>query len=158
MEEKKEASLFSNILNLVLRRKKFLVYPEFQIRFIGYIMGVAFTVALIFLLINIYFYYQSLNMAKTLGMNMEIDFLHFLVRQNLLITIGAIVGACLSALVVAFAGLFLSHRLVGPLIRFRNVMNAYIEEGKTEHLEFRKDDFFKEFAELYNKLVNKKGH
>jgi nitrogen fixation/metabolism regulation signal transduction histidine kinase len=64
-----------------------------------------------------------------------------------------IVTAIIVAIFIIAYGVFLSHRVAGPLYR----MNRYLEEntGKVNpgELRFRKGDYFPELAENFNNYI-----
>ncbi|GEM_PF-4281496 len=59
--------------------------------------------------------------------------------------------------VVSFFVLFaaiLSHKLIGPIYNLKHHLRN-IKEGRTsEHIKFRKDDFFLDLAEEFNSLLD----
>lgn len=47
----------------------------------------------------------------------------------------------------------LTHRFAGPVVRLRRVTRQLAEGCEVEHLQFRKGDFWKEWAEEFNRLA-----
>jgi signal transduction histidine kinase len=52
-------------------------------------------------------------------------------------------------------GLYLTNRIAGPLYRLKKQMENLLEGKDAEDLQFRKNDFFKEFSGLFNRLAEK---
>jgi hypothetical protein len=58
---------------------------------------------------------------------------------------------------LVIGGIFLSHRVAGPLYRLQIFLHQ-MAESKNQHLKelhFRKSDFFPELADAYNLVVKK---
>lgn len=58
---------------------------------------------------------------------------------------------------IIFYGLYLTNRIAGPIYKLKIHMEKLAEGQEVEDIAFRKNDYFKELAELFNKLnkVNK---
>lgn len=52
-------------------------------------------------------------------------------------------------------GLYFTNRIAGPLYRLKVQMENLIAGKDVGELEFRKNDYFKELADLFNQIVKK---
>ncbi len=55
--------------------------------------------------------------------------------------------------IVGYFGLILSNRVVGPIFRLVKSMEEFEETGNYQEIRFRKNDYFKEIAVSYNKIM-----
>lgn len=63
--------------------------------------------------------------------------------------------ALVVALLLLFGGLYLSHRIAGPVHRMKKELQKMASENPVtlNPIHFRKNDFFPELAETFNALV-----
>lgn len=137
-------------------RRKFLINKDFQFPFIARILFInLFIMGILFIGIYVIFYRFNF-LGSELGFDAAHPYFRFVQEQFMMI--GALfLGAALSSsLVIGVYGVFLSHRIVGPLenlkIRFKQNMDVGPEAHKTK---FRKDDFFHDLAQAYNEHIDK---
>ncbi len=52
-----------------------------------------------------------------------------------------------------YFGLVVSNQIVGPIFRLVRNMEEFESTGKFEQIKFRKNDYFKEIAVSYNKIM-----
>ena len=71
-----------------------------------------------------------------------------------IITIFAIVSA-VHVPIFAYESIKLSHRFVGPMVRFRAATRDVIEGRTPRPVKLRTDDFWQEFAVDFNKMLAK---
>lgn len=60
-----------------------------------------------------------------------------------------------SIIVIATLFLFFTHRVVGPVYRFKRCMQAIADKDLTERISLRRFDEFNDFAAVYNDTLNK---
>jgi len=136
-------------------RRKYLIYPKFQLTLMG-----ANSLVMIFVYVTTYLgvkigYNQlriegEMNQLATDGMNLSlITAQSNLVYEHLFICF--IVGFVISNLAL----LFISHKVVGPIYRLMKILNEIEESGTIIPVSFRKDDFFQELTEVVNRTLNK---
>ncbi len=58
-------------------------------------------------------------------------------------------------LLAVFMGFTIKHRVFGPIHRIVKHMEAFGETGATTVLNLRKDDYFKDIAVSYNKMLTR---
>jgi hypothetical protein len=58
-------------------------------------------------------------------------------------------------LVLTFLGIYVTNKAAGPVYRLRKNMQTIAEGGPVENVGFRKDDFFLDLAEDYNRVLER---
>ncbi|MBI4050918.1 MAG: methyl-accepting chemotaxis protein [Elusimicrobia bacterium] len=61
-------------------------------------------------------------------------------------------------LITCLAGIIYSHRLAGPIYHFKRVIEETLQGKKPETIILRKNDEFKDLAEVLNQLLQKFHH
>lgn len=134
-------------------RKNFLINPRFQLNYIKHTVNLMLLVVVIFYAANLYHFWDFKKRGLEAGLPQDHIFFKFLQQQQSSMEIVFIVTAIIVAIFIIAYGVFLSHRVAGPLYR----MNRYLEENKGKdnpsELRFRKGDYFPELAENFNKYV-----
>ena len=116
------------------------IQPGFQRRMILFWMLQAFVVTFFTCLITIGWTFFYIN--PTLS-----GYTTIFVRPALLIS--AVVGFVISCL----AGLFYSHRIAGPIYRFKNTIDEVLEGKSPGIIVLRRHDELKDLATSLNKLL-----
>ena len=142
----------------MMRRKKFLIYPSFQLVLIfGGVVGIIACFGM-----SVALFASAFSEMKELGVKAGFGadhaYFHFLSMQasDLFRKLGA---ALLFALLfnVGFL-LWISHRVVGPVIGLNGYLIRYQEAKakgeKIEPIAFRKKDFFHDLVSNVNKALN----
>lgn len=130
------------------RRRQILINPQFQIRFIIYLN------VILFVCLSLYSWIilsvgESLVDANLLTEGKAIE-----LQQRILPYI-LIVHAVIH-IVMTVVMLFVSHRIAGPLIRFRNVIMSLIKNDYlSKPFNTRKFDYFDDLKDELNKLNQK---
>jgi len=137
------------------RRKKLLINPSFQLRFMGYI-GLALFIGLSVLYVSNFYYYDLLIAeGNDLGLDPDHPYFSFIDDQRTLLTqVYLGVSSVVFILLMAF-GLVLSHRIAGPLHHMQRVMRLVRHsEGGGARVHLRKGDFFPEFEDIINETID----
>ena len=124
------------------RRKKWLIDPSFQLVYIMniYLLAAAFAVAGS----AVYMFYTWTSMESGLE-KMGIE-------SNLPIFVMGF--AFLIFLIAPFLCVFLSHRVVGPVFKFRKSIKKIIAGDRDFQVTLRQMDNFKEVAEEFNDMIH----
>ena len=133
-----------------MRRKKFLLDRGFQLTVIGYFLIVAFiTAAIHFALVQFMF---SSFMAEGLRLGLPADhaYYSFINMQRGEFLWYSLLSTAALTIVLSLMGLFLSHRIVGPIYKMRKYMKREAASKKRPLLSFRKRDFFLDLASDFN--------
>jgi len=136
-------------------RKVLLIDPKFQLRFLSFTMGILIIV-MVTLYISISIFFANFrNLALDLGIEARNPLFYFLHTQqskmNLLLGILFLV----LTLIFLIWGLFVSHRIAGPIYRLKKELIHYLETGKQKKIFLREKDYFSDLADLISKVINK---
>ncbi|MCM8767035.1 MAG: hypothetical protein NC901_03110 [Candidatus Omnitrophica bacterium] len=135
------------------RRKRYLINKPVQFIFSGITI---YLIIIVIMLVGGLTYYITLNtILNQLEIENKIINAYEIVR-NINIILVKRIGILLSILI--FLTFYLEirflHRIVGPLYRIEKVINEISEGKEVEKIKLRKKDFFKQFAETVNKLID----
>ena len=139
-------------------RKKYLIYPAFQVPLIiGGFLGVSVCAALLISLIN-----SSLVEFMTLGTNAgfppDHPYFQLLTAQQKIVFWKLTIGVVISLLFNGLFFLWLSYRLVAPISKLKDYLTQYCEENPkgiaTPPLMFRRHDFGVDLVRLINKALD----
>lgn len=140
------------------RRKKYLIYPEFQVKIIA-LHGL--TIGLIFLLFwgGLTWQYHHLTTQGTLAhLPSDHSYFRFLQYQKSLAIKWLLTVSCIGLGIYTYAVLTLTSRLAGPIVRLKEHFQSIRENGKPiADLEFRKGDFFQELPQEINNALKGKS-
>lgn len=131
-------------------RRQFIINPDFQYRMIGstVFMGVLLVAALYF--VNLYFFNRFITQGLAMGLPEDHVYFRFIAQQKAAMSQGyAGVAACVLVFLTGW-GVFISHRIAGPVYRLCTDLKAIAKEGVTRKLAVRKNDFFPELADAIN--------
>ena len=144
-------------MNLKIKRfrTQFLIYPQFQLKFI-FINSLVMLAAFGFVGLQFYRSFQNLMMVGyKSGLDSSNPYFRFLkFEQNHLLSylvIGFAAGFVLSSL----TALVLSQKLAGPIVRLTGYFRNWTQSSDLPELSFRKGDFFSELPPLINKALSK---
>lgn len=136
-------------------RRKYLIEPDFQIKFLNFItLGVVLNLFL-YVLSNLFVFYKLTSFAQTARDELNIDTLNLIesLSQDQLVIL-----LLSSLLISAFSygvGLVMTNRAAGPLYRINKQLDEYNETGKFVKISLREKDFFKETADKINKAIER---
>ncbi len=136
-------------------RRRLLINKKFQLSFLTYLIVTELAVVVIFYAANWYFFHRFGRLGQSAGLPENHVFFQFLRDQakamNLIYGVTAIVAITFHVC----AGMVLSHRVAGPLLRLRNHLNGVADGKPDSPVSFRKKDYFQELAEAYNRRFKK---
>ncbi len=125
------------------RRKKVIVKKEFQLRFTAIILIVAIIVAnLVGGLV-----YGMLTGGKMLDLIQK--WFSIPDPEDAILPV-IILAEMLSIVIVSVLGIYLSHKIAGPLFRLERVIRQLGDGDLSEHVKLREGDEFVELADAYN--------
>ena len=136
-------------------RKKFLINRRFQLTIIGFSVGLAFFAVAILYLENMFLLDHLFDKETQDIVFADSAMMQFIEEERSKIHQALGVAAATILVLIAVGGLFLSHRVAGPVYRLQTHMEDIIAGKTRERLSFRKKDFFPELAETYNALLDK---
>ncbi len=138
------------------KRKIILINPKFQLKISAYFAFLTVLNIAIFYACIRYFFQVFVNMGQEIGLPNNHVYFMFMEDQMLTMNIVFLISSIITIGLLMLFGVFISHKIAGPLYRFCNHLND-IADGKKEasEIRFRDGDFFQEVAESYNKTLNK---
>lgn len=135
-------------------RTRYLIQPKFQLLFSAILVGIALLSALLVgFTIYLLIYMNNLTFVKY-NLHMTPEFLTLLHKQGRIVVMAWIGSFSVVAVALFVTGIFLSHRMAGPLFAFTREMRKLKEGDLSAHLEFRKKDEFKELKIPFNQWVD----
>ncbi len=136
------------------KRKVFLINKSFQLSIIGWFSILSMSTIMIFYFTIFHFFYKFKNEAISAGLPPGHVIFTFLNEQKSVMDQVFIVTAVIASLVILIGGLFLSHKIAGPLHRFTQHLKTHPKKN-TPPVKFRKDDYFMEIQDAFNDYLNK---
>ena len=135
------------------KRKVLLINPRFQLTFLMYMIVIALTIILVLYVANVYFFKRSYEAGQRLGLPPDHIYFTFIDNQRGAMRWIFALASGVTVINLAFWGLYLSHRVAGPIFRLRKHM-ADMADGRTDkEVGFRSRDFFPELADSFNQFV-----
>lgn len=131
-------------MECIVLRKKFLINKPFQYKIILVIS------LIVIFSINIS---GSLIYAFLTGM---IDISSFIpIENDNIILPSIIISQIISIVFIIITGIFFTHTMAGPIYRFEKAIELVSEKDLTVEFKLRKNDEFKNLADLINNMVKK---
>ncbi|MBL7543462.1 MAG: hypothetical protein JNL11_06575 [Bdellovibrionaceae bacterium] len=131
-------------------RRKYLIEPNFQIKFLNFItLGIVINLFM-YVLSNLFLFYRLtsfVNGAHGAYSEETVSLIEDLSRDQLYILLFS------SLLITLFSygvGLVMTHRVAGPLFRINKNLDDYNSTKKFSKIVLREKDFFKETADKIN--------
>ena len=131
--------------------KNFLIYPEFQARLIFLMIGLcAITPVILFIVQQV-----SFQHLYQVGLDSQIPKSHpyfvFMEQFQSKFYQALAVSVVISIVLSIAAGLVISHRVSGPLVKMREFFIRVGKDPKSDQaITFRDSDFFRDLAASYN--------
>lgn len=132
------------------RRKILLINPRFQLSFIGFTLAVSMATTAIFYGAIYYFFWRFRSLGLAVGLPPDHVFFRFIDQQQVVLNWGFVVVTLVAISVLVLCGLYMSHRVAGPLYRLLGHMKRVAAGETTENVKFREKDYFQELADAYN--------
>lgn len=139
-------------------RKKFLIYPRFQIALVtGNLVVIScMSGAVMLAVFRSYQYLHEQGLA--VGLSVDHPYFRFVDLQSRLVYQALGVAFFLGALLSVLITLLISQRLVGPIHRLREYFRAIADGGDIQPLAFRKKDFFADLPDTINRALGRWKH
>ena len=102
-----------------------------------------------------YFFFKFNKLGTSIGLSADHVFFKFLGEQKHSMDLVFLVTGIVCFLILIIAGLYISHRVAGPLYRLHKHMNDVADGKTTNEVKFRNKDYFPELAEAYNKQLKR---
>lgn len=136
-------------------RKILLINPPFQLSIIGQFALLAMAIAVVYYASTAYFFMQMSEQAQAAGLAPNHVFYRFIDEQRVLLNKIFIGSTGLAIVMTILGGLWLSHRVAGPLHRLVQYLRTQRPASDSANLEFRKGDYFPEIEAAMNEFIKK---
>ena len=135
--------------------RTYLINPKFQWRviFFGVSIG-GFVLALTYVFMQYFFSSCEANLISA-GIPAQNAMFDFLKQQRAQMDSLFIVIICFTLVVSTVIGVFLSHRVAGPIYRITKHLQGIATGEPAKPLRFRDGDYFMELADAYNATLAK---
>jgi len=137
------------------KRKVFLINPSFQFRFMAYFLLFTLISLILFYSANYLFIYNFETLGHQLNLPEGHIFFKFIAKQESKLNMIFIASTALLMIVQIPLGLFLSHKIAGPIFRFTNTLTSMKNKKEIEQVKCRKGDFFPEIYSSFNQYLDK---
>lgn len=132
----------------IRRRRRYIIAPEFQLRYVGIILIAVFLVAMTCVLTT---YYSSISI---LGEKLS----YVYPQGRLAVTLKEVNMIVLYRVLIlvpfiALVGIFLSHRIAGPAYRIEKTLREIGKGNFDIRITLRKNDELKEVADAVNDMA-----
>ncbi len=135
-------------------RKRLLINPTFQLKFLGWMLSGAIGVLSIFYTSNLYFLWELQKLGKDIGLPIDHTYFEFVQVQSGRMNQVFVLSAVVTLLIITIFSLILSHRIAGPIHHLKTYFQRLSATGKArQKLFFRKSDFFHEVPENINRFL-----
>ena len=133
--------------------RNFIINPKFQLRYI--IFTTMWGLALVIINASVFYSFISENYEVFIELNDITDEAKAVLYQELYQIIYILIGLSITFLfTVAIFGIVLSHKIAGPMYKFRKTFKE-IKEGNTNlRINLRPKDEFKEVALEFNSMMD----
>ena len=136
-------------------RKVILINRNFQLSLLFKISLMGVLIEGIFYSANFYFFKKMEDQAIQAGLNPDYIFFQYLDTQKVLMNKVFLISTILTIVVIVWGGLYLSHKVAGPLYRLTQHMKNF-NINNIEPVKFRKGDYFPEIEETFNEFIKRK--
>lgn len=135
-------------------KRNYVIDPRVQLKIVGFLASIAVVMSIIICALA----YKKVNQLGVLFTGsvvppaLQAEVFETLAR-SLMFSLIAIVTVMI--LVFSIAGIILTHRVAGPIWRLQAEIRRHLNGEKIHPIRFRKNDEFKELADLVNQLISK---
>jgi len=135
------------VKNLTLfRRRRYIIMPKFQFKYLAIVIILVF----IIMLATIYIVNLTLRTTPVLENLSEIE----VVAVTSLVYRTVLYICCVFVIIIAVLGIFVLHRIAGPLYVFDKMFNLVSQGDLTIKVKLRKEDELKELAESFQRMID----
>ena len=141
------------------KKKSLLINPAFQWTLIGYASAVATVILVSMHELNSFAFGYFNEIGLLAGLPKDHVYFEFIHMQEATVFRTFIAISCLVAIVLILGGLFVSHRIAGPVYRMKKDLERMTADNQAQlkEIHFRKGDYFPELAEAFNALVKSRN-
>lgn len=137
------------------QRAVLLINKPFQLSVIAWFAFVSVLVSVTYFLSMMIFFQDLSNDAVQSGLTREHVFFKYLEMQQKQMFMIFGISTAISVFLIFAGGIWLSHRVAGPLYRLTAHLNKSSKDSVTP-LKFRKGDYFPEVQDAFNDFIARK--
>ena len=141
--------------HLMFLRKRYFINPKFQLSFIAYNLGTSLILCGVFYGAIRYAFGQLHTLAVEAGLPEDDGIFLFLAEHTHHINKVFGVTFLITVVVLTLLGIYLSHKVAGPLYRFHSHLTRVSRGDEPTPVHFRDGDYFQELAQAYNATLTK---
>lgn len=134
------------------RRKVILINPKFQWSVVRFAAVLNIAALAVVYGAHMVFYNYFNGVAEKAGLPKDHLFFSFLDNQHQYLNYLFIAILVLVTLIILIGGIYLSHKVAGPLYRLNKHLESCREKSEISDIKFRKGDYFPEIELNFNKL------
>ena len=139
-------------------RKVVLINKEFQIRLVSYFLVLSLINTVVVFISMIYFFKKFKNQAIELGLAPDHTFFYFLDAQRDHMSMVYLISTIVMIIIMFVGGLYISHRIAGPIYRLKQHMKNLSETGlegeEKSKVKFREGDFLVDLQDSFNSFIS----
>lgn len=136
-------------------KRKYLINPKFQFRFLFVFMAIILCTQIFTYIQVTGTFHQFYNVIEGQSIPANEPFLVALQAETLHLYVVMASTSVLVLIVAGLVGVVLTHKLAGPLFRLKNQMDQIEAGAEITDVKFRKDDFYPELADSFNRMMSK---
>ncbi|MBT3235711.1 MAG: hypothetical protein HN353_07155 [Bdellovibrionales bacterium] len=136
-----------------IKRKRLIIYPAFQAKFIGYMVIPIILQAIISFFAVYLFVGRFEQLGVEVGLPKDHIFFAFMDLQQRYLLIAYLISATIISILLGIVGLYLSHRVAGPIYRLRESLRDMNQKDTLHSITFRKNDFFHDLLPIFNRHI-----
>lgn len=135
------------------KRKKLLINPDFQLKIMGWMTGLALAPICIFFAAHYYFFWKLRKLGEDIQLDADHIYFRFIEGQSHDLFLIFILCAILTIIIVSVLGLLLSHKIAGPIHRLKTHFSRLGQGEKAGDLAFRNGDYFLDLPPVINETL-----
>lgn len=131
----------------MFQRKKFIINPYFQLKYLGIVLALVVVV----LLVAVYFVTLTIRTTPVLENLTDLE----VITVNRLVFRTVLYVCIIFAILIIVLGIFVTHRIAGPLYVFNKMFNLVSEGDLTVQVRLRKGDELQNLALSFQNMVDR---
>jgi nitrogen fixation/metabolism regulation signal transduction histidine kinase len=138
----------------IVRRKRYLIDPKFQLKYsLFFLLCGCVTATALGGVAYLFFRGAQLHIARAY-IQLPPELMDYLQTQLSTMTQTLVFLLVVFSLLSLAAGILLTHRIAGPIGKFRRAMDAVTQGDQAQRLTSRQGDDFPEIADAFNAMMD----
>lgn len=134
--------------------KNWLIYPKFQFTLLMSFMSLTLVNIVLFYFSTQYFFDVFRNKGVELGIPPQHIFFKFVSQLESEMSVIFIIATIISLFLLTVIGIFISHRIAGPLYRLSQDLKGMRSDRQLRKISFRKGDYCLDIEKDFNAVVD----